>query len=119
MAALDRLHDHEIEVSEKEMRRRLDAAEGKILDSLAAATREGGEGGGGGGGDARINTRSLRSKETKDDDRNPRRSPFGRAKGPATAASLLLDQGLTEAEILDDFFAIATEHNKVVSQKAA
>ena len=104
MATLDRLHDHEIQVSEREMQRRLEAAEEKLLDQMAAAKAraEGNE-------DApRLNTRSLRSKEPKDDDRNARRSPI--RKGCQTPASMLLDQGLTDAEMQDDFVAIATSH---------
>lgn len=106
MVTLDRLRDHEIEVSEREMRRRLETAEEKLLDQMAAAKAraEGLEDA------ARVNTRSLRSKESKDDDRNARRSAV-RNRGPQTPATLLLDQGLTEAEITDDFVAIATDYN--------
>lgn len=114
-ATLDRLHDHEIDVSEKEMRRRLEAAEFKLADQMALAKSRA-EGTEDGAAVARI-TRSLRSKE-KDDDRNPRRTPF-RKGGPASATSLLLDQGLSEAEMLDDFVDIATEHNKLAQSAAA
>ena len=104
LATLDRLHDHEIEVSGREMRRRLDAAEEKIVDQLASAKAraEGIE------DPTRVHaTRNLRSRDAKDDERGPRRGA-ARTRGPQTPATLLLDQGLTEAEMLDDFVAIAS-----------
>ena len=104
LATLDRLHDHEIEVSGREMRRRLDAAEEKIVDQLASAKAraEGIE------DPTRVHaTRNLRSRDAKDDERGPRRCA-ARTRGPQTPATLLLDQGLTEAEMLDDFVAIAS-----------
>lgn len=86
------------------MRRRLDAAEEKIVDQLASAKAraEGIE------DPTRVHaTRNLRSRDAKDDERGPRRGA-ARTRGPQTPATLLLDQGLTEAEMLDDFVAIAS-----------
>mmetsp|Transcript_364 Transcript_364/g.1019 ORF Transcript_364/g.1019 Transcript_364/m.1019 type:complete len:225 (+) Transcript_364:207-881(+) len=93
LATLDRLRDHEVRASDAEVRRRVQALEETLADRLAA--RRGGQ-----PVETSGSGRALRSKDS-----DGRRSP--NRKGGAAA---LLDTGLTEAEMQDDFVAIATAH---------